>query len=72
MKIDLKTAADMRIKECFDYLKVHELDLKDSQVAFVKSLRKQFRERGLSDRQTAVLFEMAKYLKTESRITMSI
>ena len=63
MKVNLDNANDMRIKECFDYLQVHELDLKDSQIEFIKSLKKQFRTTGLSEKQVRCLFDIVKYMK---------
>ncbi|GEM_PF-3471608 len=65
-KINVNSATDMRIKETFDFLQVHQHDLSDSQIEFVKSLKKQFKTRGLTGKQTQCLFDIKKSLSPSS------
>jgi hypothetical protein len=62
MKINLISATDMRIKEAFDFIKVRQDELTDGQAALIKSLKEQFRTRGLTDKQTQILFEIKRNL----------
>jgi len=57
-----------KIKETFDYLYLHERDLTAGQLDFVRSLRKYFvRNKQLSERQTAALFEIKRYLNKDEQ-----
>jgi hypothetical protein len=69
-KININAATDMRTKEAFDFLQVHQLELTVSQVELIKSLKKQFKERGLSEKQTQCLFDIVKYLKPAETLTI--
>ena len=53
----------VRIKECFDSLYLRKRDLTASQIEFIHGCRKHFkRNKNLSEKQTEVLFTMAKYM----------
>jgi len=63
----------IRIKETFDKLYLNEKQLSSGQTQFIEGCKKYFRKnKSLSEKQSEALFEITKYLKTESRITMSI
>jgi len=56
----------VRIKESFDLLYQHQRDMTAGQMEFIHGCKKHFkRNKNLSEKQTAILFDMAKYLKTE-------
>lgn len=57
---------NVRIKESFDFLYQHQRDMTAGQMEFIHGCKKHFkRNKNLSEKQTAILFDMAKYLKTE-------
>jgi len=62
-KINVNSATDMRVKQCFDFLKVHQTELTSSQLELVTSLKKQFQTRGLTEKQIQCLYDITKYLK---------
>jgi hypothetical protein len=69
---NINSATDMNTKECFDFLQVHQSDLTVSQVDLIKSLKKQFKERGLTEKQIQCLFDIAKYLKPSETLRVKI
>ena len=71
-KINVRSATDMRIKEAFDYLQVHRSELTPAQVEFVLSLKKQFKTRGLSERQMECLFDIVKMLKPPESLRVRV
>lgn len=70
MKISSDYITRLRIQESFDFLRVHQNDLTPSQADLVKSLRQQNKERGLSEKQLQVLFDIVKYLKPDDTVTI--
>lgn len=67
-KININSASIMRIRECFDFLRIYDSELTDSQRELVKSLRKQHIERGLSDKQEKILLDIARFPKTDESL----
>jgi hypothetical protein len=59
----INSANNMRTKSAFDYLKLNEDKLSDSQKKFVKSLKIENKKHFLSDRQMQCLFEIEKSLR---------
>jgi len=56
---------NIRIKEAFDKLYLNERLLTAGQMDFIRGCKRQFmRNKELSDKQTSILFEIAKCLKT--------
>ena len=66
--ITIEIATRIRIRECFDFLKIHESDLTDSQIDLVNSMKRQyFKRKELSEKQQQVLFSIAKYLEEPNK-----
>jgi len=56
-------AQNIKIKETFEYLYLHEKNLTAGQSDFVRSLKRYFQKnKQLSEKQTAALLEIKKYL----------
>ena len=67
--ITIEIATRIRIRECFDFLKIHESDLTDSQIELVNSMKRQYSKRKeLSEKQLQVLFSIAKYLEPDKEL----
>lgn len=69
MKININSANDKRIRECFDLLLyVCRKELNPDEFSFVQSLRKRYNERGsLTERQEQDIFSMADYYKKKKQ-----
>lgn len=56
------------IKESFTYLASHQDQLTEFQISFILSLRKYFaKHKTLTDKQSAILFEIVKYLNDDQK-----
>jgi predicted transcriptional regulator len=56
-------AKNIKIKETFDYLYLYEKNMTMAQKDFIASLKKYYQKnKKLSEKQTATLFEIKKYL----------
>ena len=62
----------IKIKEIFDFLYLQEKDLTAGQISYINSCRREFqKQKYLSEAQTKVLFEIAKYMsKKPQRMAM--
>ena len=70
VKISGDYVTRLRIQESFDFLRVHESDLTPSQADLVKSLRRQNKDYGLSEKQLQILFDVVKFLKPAEILTI--
>jgi hypothetical protein len=62
----------IEIKEAFDHLYLNQDSLSSAQIEFVDSLKKYFKkEKNLTEKQQAALFEIKKYMKSEQRYSLN-
>jgi len=53
----------IKVKETFDYLYIHRLDMTAGQMRLIDSFKQQFRRnKDLSDKQVEILLDIKKYL----------
>ena len=72
-KITIRDATFLRIRDAFDFCRVNEKDLTSSQLEFVKSLRRQYKERGeLTEKQMQCLWDIMKYLKPNETLRVRV
>jgi len=68
MKLNINGIPDLRIKQTFDFLQMNKGNLTAGQNQFIRSLLRQYKARGLSEKQIAVLFDIAKHLQPDKEL----
>ncbi|HUX56003.1 MAG TPA: hypothetical protein VMV77_03450 [Bacteroidales bacterium] len=68
-KISISEAENMRIRDLLEYFEMHETELPDAQLAFISSLKKEFRWKGgLTETQSKRLFGIRKFLAPDEEL----